>query len=132
MNGTELQAIHNGGINGKDHSGKGQYGRGHSTNGTSNKAESDIELSASPKAGHEQSQTMQQAVTRALEQFWDTLEGDQPSNLYELVINHVERPLLETVMVRCEFNQSRAAQCLGITRSTLRKKLRCHGLIDCP
>lgn len=75
-------------------------------------------------------QSMQQSVTQALERFWDTLEGDQPSNLYDLVINLIERPLLETVMGRCEQNQSRAATCLGITRSTLRKKLRIHGLID--
>lgn len=75
-------------------------------------------------------QSMQQSVTQALERFWDTLEGDQPSNLYDLVINLIERPLLETVMGRCEQNQSRAAACLGITRSTLRKKLRIHGLID--
>lgn len=119
MNGTERQAIHNGSINGKGNStsaGSGQAGIG-----LSGQSASDDEQPGQP---------MQQAVIRALEQFWDTLEGDQPSNLYELVINHVERPLLETVMVRCEFNQSRAAQCLGITRSTLRKKLRCHGLID--
>jgi len=120
MNGTERHAIHEGSINGK----------GNSTMDDSGKAESGIELSPDSLPAHEQGQPMQQAVIRALEQFWDTLEGDQPSNLYELVINHVERPLLETVMIRCEYNQSRAAQCLGITRSTLRKKLRGHGLID--
>ncbi len=84
-----------------------------------------VQETADPNA-----QSMQHSVTQALERFWDTLEGDQPSNLYDLVINLIERPLLETVMGRCEQNQSRAAACLGITRSTLRKKLRNHGLID--
>lgn len=98
-------------------------------------AETTLSLASALKARiHESADpnthNMQQSVTQALERFWDTLEGDQPSNLYDLVINLIERPLLETVMGRCEQNQSRAASCLGITRSTLRKKLRNHGLID--
>ncbi|OZB74298.1 MAG: hypothetical protein B7X28_04515, partial [Halothiobacillus sp. 13-55-253] len=32
-------------------------------------------------------------------------------------------------MMRCEQNQSRAAECLGINRSTLRKKLKQHQLL---
>ncbi|MBD3816370.1 MAG: hypothetical protein IE913_07970 [Halothiobacillus sp.] len=72
---------------------------------------------------------VQQAVRAALDALWETLEGDQPSNLYELVIAQIERPLLETAMMRCEQNQSRAAQCLGINRSTLRKKLKQHRLL---
>jgi Fis family transcriptional regulator len=73
---------------------------------------------------------IQQAVRAALDALWETLEGDQPNNLYELVIAQIERPLLETAMARCENNQSRAAQCLGINRSTLRKKLKQHHLLD--
>jgi Fis family transcriptional regulator len=73
---------------------------------------------------------IQQAVRAALDALWETLEGDQPNNLYELVIAQIERPLLETAMARCENNQSRAAECLGINRSTLRKKLKQHHLLD--
>lgn len=73
---------------------------------------------------------VQQAVRAALEALWETLEGDQPNNLYDLVISQIERPLLETAMLRCGQNQSRAAECLGINRSTLRKKLRQHQLLD--
>lgn len=73
---------------------------------------------------------IQHAVRAALDALWETLEGDQPNNLYELVIAQIERPLLETAMARCDHNQSRAAECLGINRSTLRKKLKQHHLLD--
>jgi Fis family transcriptional regulator len=73
---------------------------------------------------------VQQAVRAALDALWETLEGDQPSNLYDLVIAQIERPLLETAMMRCDQNQSRAAECLGINRSTLRKKLKQHQLLE--
>jgi len=73
---------------------------------------------------------VQQAVRGALDALWETLEGDQPTNLYELVISQIERPLLETAMSRCNQNQSRAAECLGINRSTLRKKLKQHHLLE--
>lgn len=72
---------------------------------------------------------IQQAVRAALDALWETLEGDQPNNLYDLVIAQVERPLLETAMIHCDQNQSRAAECLGINRSTLRKKLKQHQLL---
>ncbi len=72
---------------------------------------------------------VQQAVRAALDALWETLEGDQPNNLYDLVIAQIERPLLETAMMRCDQNQTRAAECLGINRSTLRKKLKQHQLL---
>ena len=42
----------------------------------------------------------------------------------------VEYPLLKSVMHHTRGNQSRAAEILGINRSTLRKKLEKHGLND--
>lgn len=72
---------------------------------------------------------MHQTIIDALDILWDAFEEDQPSNLYHLVMGQVERPLLARVLERCDNNQSRAAACLGINRSTLRKKLRDHGLI---
>lgn len=73
---------------------------------------------------------LHEAVRSALEQYMATLEGDDPRDLYALVMGEVERPLLECAMRHCEGNQTRAAACLGINRGTLRKKLREHGLED--
>ena len=47
--------------------------------------------------------------------------GDE--NVYRSVLERIERPLLETVLVKTDGNQIRAAALLGINRNTLRKKI---------
>ena len=46
-----------------------------------------------------------------------------------MVIQAVERPMLEVVMREAQGNQVRASEMLGINRNTLRKKLLAHGLL---
>ena len=65
----------------------------------------------------------------ALDQYFTTLSGDRPGDLYDLVIGEVERPLFKAVMDYTHGNQSQAAGILGINRGTLRKKLRTYLLI---
>ncbi len=62
-------------------------------------------------------------VKTALDAYFADLDGQTPNDLYRMVINEVEKPLLQTVMNNTNGNQSRAAKILGINRSTLRKKL---------
>jgi Fis family transcriptional regulator len=50
-------------------------------------------------------------------------------NIYRLVLDEVERPLLELMMRYTHGNQSKAAQCMGINRATLRTKLKRHNLL---
>ena len=78
--------------------------------------------------GERRRQPLSSAVKVALEIYFDNLKGGTPDDLYRMVIKEVERPLLECVMDRCKGNQTKAAQCLGVTRGTLRKKLRDHNL----
>jgi len=66
----------------------------------------------------------------ALDQYFATLNGDRPGDLYDLVIGEVERPLFEAVMDYTQGNQSQAACILGINRGTLRKKLKTYSLIQ--
>jgi Fis family transcriptional regulator len=40
-----------------------------------------------------------------------------------MVISQVERPMIEFVLRKTEFNQTRSAEILGINRNTLRKKI---------
>lgn len=55
--------------------------------------------------------------------------GEQPGeDIYALVLQQVEIPLLVEVLRHCGGNQSRAAQALGLNRATLRKKLKQYGL----
>ncbi len=65
----------------------------------------------------------------ALKQYFRTLNGDRPGDLYDLVIGEVERPLFKAVMEFTDGNQSQAAGILGINRGTLRKKLKTYSLI---
>ncbi|MEA5446060.1 DNA-binding transcriptional regulator Fis [Gammaproteobacteria bacterium AB-CW1] len=71
-----------------------------------------------------------QAIDQALERYFQDLDGTAPNDLYAMVMQQVEQPLLRRVLSYTDGNQSRAAEILGINRTTLRKKLRTHGLID--
>ncbi len=51
-------------------------------------------------------------------------------NLYETTIKAVEYPLIDAVLEFCDHNQSQAARILGISRTTLAKKINEYGLID--
>ncbi len=73
--------------------------------------------------------SIQDVVKKSLEKYFRDLGEQQPSNVYEMVVLTVEKPILEAVMVRAGGNQSHAADMLGINRNTLRKKLQQHGLI---
>lgn len=72
---------------------------------------------------------IQDVVKKSLEKYFRDLGEQEPSNMYEMVISTVEKPLLEAVMSRAEGNQSHAAEMLGINRNTLRKKLQQHDLL---
>jgi Fis family transcriptional regulator len=66
----------------------------------------------------------------ALKQYFADLNGCKTGCLYDMVMREVEQPLLKTVLGYTRGNQTQAAKILGLNRSTLRKKLRNHGLSD--
>ncbi|CAM2986587.1 helix-turn-helix domain-containing protein [Legionella worsleiensis] len=49
---------------------------------------------------------------------------DANLNLYQLIVEEVEAPLFRTVMELTRYNQSKAARVLGVSRGTLRTKLK--------
>ena len=49
---------------------------------------------------------------------------DVDLNLYQLVVEEIEAPLFRTVMEMTRYNQSKAARVLGVSRGTLRTKLK--------
>ena len=67
-------------------------------------------------------------IDTLLDQYFNDLDGDQASAIYEMVINAVEKPLLLHIMNKAEGNQSKAAKMLGLNRNTLRKKLKQYNL----
>ncbi len=75
-----------------------------------------------------QKQTLRDCVTSALVDYFDHLDGHPGGNLYQMVLQEIEQPLLEYVMQQVKGNQSKASVLLGLNRGTLRKKLRMYDL----
>ena len=73
--------------------------------------------------------SLSEAVRDSLDKYFNTLDGNDPSNLYNMVLQQIEQPLMEIVMQHVDGNQSRAAECLGLNRGTLRKKLKMYNLL---
>ena len=69
------------------------------------------------------------SVEQAVTQYLRLMSDENVSDLYSLVLLQVEPALLRSVMTHVAQNQSKAAHLLGISRGTLRSKLRKHGLI---
>ena len=67
-------------------------------------------------------------ITHSMEQYFEDLNGELPTNLHTFFINEVEKPFLQVVMNKVNGNQTRAANILGINRNTLRKKLKIYDL----
>jgi Fis family transcriptional regulator, factor for inversion stimulation protein len=65
-------------------------------------------------------------VAECLDDYFDALNGYAPKNLYDMILDQVEPPLLKATLRYCEGNQSKAADMLGLNRATLRKKLKQH------
>ncbi|RMH36558.1 MAG: DNA-binding transcriptional regulator Fis [Gammaproteobacteria bacterium] len=88
------------------------------------------QTSGEPLFGTTRQHTLRKCVEIALENYFAQLEGEVPSNLYELVLAEVEAPLLESVLAYTQGNQTKAAKILGLNRGTLRKKLRHYGIFQ--
>ena len=67
--------------------------------------------------------SLEEIIRHKLEDYFRRTEGVDLDNLYALVIERVERPLIELTLKKTRWNQIRAAQLLGINRNTLRKKI---------
>ena len=67
-------------------------------------------------------------IKNMLEDYFNELDGHPPADLYQMVLQEIEQPLLETVLHYTRGNQSKAAVLLGLNRGTLRKKLKQYGL----
>ena len=73
-------------------------------------------------------QSLRDCVETAISNYFDHLDGQEVSNVYDMVLNEVEVPLLKLVMQYADQNQTKASSILGLNRGTLRKKLKKYGL----
>lgn len=70
-----------------------------------------------------------ECIETHLQGYLNDLKGTAPTDVYQMVLAVVEKPMLELVMRHAKQNQSLAAQYLGINRNTLHKKLVEHQLL---
>lgn len=76
-----------------------------------------------------QNQPLRNLVAQALENYFSRLSSDMPPReLFKLVMEEVEAPLIAATLKFAKGNQCRASVVLGISRSTLRKKIKIYGL----
>ena len=71
---------------------------------------------------------LKHVVSRAVAQYLEDMGNTPPDNLHERILREVEVPLIRTVLDYTGGNQSRAAEILGMTRSTLRNRIRRYDL----
>ncbi len=76
----------------------------------------------------ESAPALSECVARAVRRYLAHSGKDCAKDLYRLVLAEVEAPLLRETLRHAEGNATRAAEMLGITRATLRKKLAEHRL----
>ena len=60
--------------------------------------------------------------------FLQRMDGYPLHDLYDKVVERVERPLFDLVLEKTGGNQLKAAEILGLNRNTLRKKLDALGV----
>ena len=68
-------------------------------------------------------------MEKTLRNYFRDLEGEDTSDLYDLVISEVEKPLFEVVLNQYNGNISRTAQALGLNRGTVLGRLKKYGLV---
>ena len=73
---------------------------------------------------------LSEQVRKAMKKYFATLGDAAPANIYEMVMTEVEPELLKAVMKYANYNQSKAANVLGVNRATLRKKLHRYNIIE--
>ena len=67
-------------------------------------------------------------VKNAVDQYLLQLDGHKVSGLHAMVIGEVEKPLILATLEHTGFNQTKASEILGVSRSTLRKKMEQYGI----
>jgi len=81
-----------------------------------------------PTSRERRKQPIRRSVTSAIERYLQDMDGHEVTDLFHVVLSEVEPAILDVVMRYAEGNQSEAAEMLGVSRGTLRRKLKLYGL----
>jgi Fis family transcriptional regulator, factor for inversion stimulation protein len=73
--------------------------------------------------------SLRENVAEVMQHYFANLKGEEPRNVYDFFLDEIEEPLLAAVMKFTRDNQSEAARILGVSRGTLRAKLKKFGML---
>jgi len=71
---------------------------------------------------------LREHVQETIRLYLDDMGNTEPEHVYQKLLSEIEPPLIEEVLRYTSGNQSRAARVLGMTRNTLRSKLRRYAI----
>jgi len=72
--------------------------------------------------------SFEELVRAKLQGFMRRMDGYEVADLYERILERVEKPLFDLVLEHTAGNQIKASKMLGVNRNTLRKKLEVLGM----
>ncbi|AGF47088.1 Fis family transcriptional regulator, factor for inversion [Candidatus Kinetoplastibacterium desouzaii TCC079E] len=72
----------------------------------------------------------EECIRVSLSRYLNDLGDSEPHDMLKMVMLCVEKPVIEVALEKTGNNQSKASEILGITRSTLRKKLLAHNILQ--
>ena len=68
-------------------------------------------------------------VAQVIRHYFESLKGEEPKHVYDFFLDEIEEPILAVVMKYTRNNQSEAARILGLSRGTLRTKLKKYQML---
>ncbi len=71
---------------------------------------------------------LQDYTRQNIKQYLNDLNGHQAKNLYDFVIGQIEKGIILEVLEFTKGNRTQSSKILGITRTTLRHKIKKHNL----
>lgn len=77
----------------------------------------------------EQNCTLRSNVEEVMRHYFANLKGEEPRQVYDFFLDEIEEPLLHAVIKFVNGNQSEAARILGLSRGTLRTKMKKFGML---
>ncbi|MBL4659761.1 MAG: hypothetical protein JKY19_05350 [Alcanivoracaceae bacterium] len=71
---------------------------------------------------------LQDFTRNTVKQYLQNLKGHQAKNLYDFIIDEIEKGIILEVLEFTKGNRTKTSDILGITRTTLRNKIRKHNI----
>lgn len=71
---------------------------------------------------------LREHVQENIRRYLEDMGSTEPENLYRKLLAEIEPPLITEVLRHTGGNQSRTARILGMTRNTLRQKIRRYSI----